>query len=130
MGYLDHPRPTAKQACMRECMHEWVLFTCFPNIMTGCCCTQYDDSSKFIIVKGIIIFKHNRDRVVNIMLNQLTSHNAMLQVALLVGKHASRLAAKLNIPTRQIRGGTQVIAIKLLTCIHFSLLTAHILGNI
>ena len=34
--------------------------------------------------------------VVNIMLNQLTSHNAMLQVALLVGKHASWLAAKLK----------------------------------
>ena len=98
--------------------------------MTGCCCTKYDDSSKFIIVKGIIIFKHNRDRVVNIMLNQLTSHNAMLQVALLVGKHASWLAAKLNVPTRLIRGGTKVIAIKLLTCIHFSLMTAHKLGNI
>ena len=78
-----------------------------------------DDSSKFIIVEGIIIFKHNRDRLVNIMLNQLTSHNAMLQVAPLVGKHASELAAKLHIPTRQIRGSTQVIAIKLLTCIHF-----------
>ena len=64
--------------------------------MTGCCCTQYDDSSKFIIIEGIIIFKHNTDRVVNIMLNQLTSHNAMLQVALLVGKQASRLAAKLK----------------------------------
>ena len=115
--------------CMHECMHEWVLFTCFPNIMTVFCCTQYDDSSKFIIIEGIIIFKHNTDRVVNIMLNQLTSHNAMLQVALLVGKHARGLAAKLNIP-RQMRGGTQVIAMKLLTCIHFSLLTAHILGNI
>ena len=98
--------------------------------MTGSCCKQYDDSSKFIIGKGIILFQHNTDRVVNMMLNQLTSHNAILQVALLVGKHASRLAAKLNIPTRQIRGGTQVIAIKLLTCIHFSLLTAHIFGII
>ena len=128
-GTLDHLRPTAKQACTLECMHEWVLNTRYPN-MTGCCCTHYDDSSKFMIVKGIIIFKHNRDRVVNIMLNQLTRHNAMLQVALLVGKHASGLAAKLNIPARQIRGGTQVIAIKLLTCIHFSLLTAHIFGII
>ena len=73
MGY----HPTAKQACMLERMHEWVLFTRFPNIMTGSYCTQHDESSKFIIGKGIILFKHNRDRVVNIMLNQLTSHNAM-----------------------------------------------------
>ena len=33
--------------------------------MTGCGCTQYDESSKFIIVKGIIRFKHNSERIVN-----------------------------------------------------------------
>ena len=63
---LRHPyRPSnvlywTKQACM----HEWVLFTCFTNIMTCAVCTQYDESSKFIVVRGII-FLHNSDRIVN-----------------------------------------------------------------
>ena len=69
-------------------MHEWVLFTGIAFIMTGCGCTQYDESSEFIIVKGIIIFKHSSDKIDNIMLNKLTRQGTMLQVALLVGKHA------------------------------------------
>ena len=55
-GYLWY-KPT--------CTPEWVLFTSFANIMTGCGCTQYYESSKFIIVKGIIRFKHNSESIVN-----------------------------------------------------------------
>ena len=47
------------------CTHQWVLFTSFANVMTGRGCTQYDESSKFIIVKGIIILKHNSERIAN-----------------------------------------------------------------
>ena len=65
-------------------MHEWVLFTCFAIIMTVCGCTQHNYSSEFIIVKGIIIFKHSSDRIPNIMLNQLTRQSTMLQVVRLV----------------------------------------------
>ena len=64
------------------------LRTSIAHIMTGCGCTQYDESSEFIIVKGIIIFKHSSDKIDNIMLNKLTRQGTMLQVALLVGKHA------------------------------------------
>ena len=56
--------------------------------MKGCGCKQYDESSEFIIVKGIIIFKHSSDKIDNIMLNELTRQGTMLQVALQVGKHA------------------------------------------
>ena len=92
--------------------------------MLWCDFTKYDYSSKFIIVKGIIIFKHDSDRIVNTMLyQQLTRQGTMLQVASLVGKLASWLAAKRNVHTRQIRDSTHVIAKKLLTYMHVSLTT-------
>ena len=100
-------------------MHEWVLFTGIAHIMKGCGCTQYDESSKFVIVKGIIIFKHYSHGIVYRMLNQLTRQGIMLQVALLAEERASWLAAKLNIRTRQSIGSTHVVAIKLLTCIYY-----------
>ena len=94
------------------------------RIMTGCGCTQFDDSSKFIKVKGIIVFTHNSDRIVNIMMNkQLTRQGTILQVALLVGKCASWIAAKLNIHRRQKRGIAHGIVESLLTCIYISLTT-------
>ena len=64
--------------------------------MTGCCCTQYDESSKFIIVKGIIRFKHNSERIVNHEPVDKARQGTVPQVALLVGKHTSRLAVKQN----------------------------------
>ena len=86
------------------------------HIMTGCGCTQFDDSAKFIIVKGIIVFTHNSDTIVNIMMNQqLTRQSTILQVALLVGKCASWIAAKLNVHKRQKRGIAYGIVESLLT---------------
>ena len=74
----------SKQACT----HEWVWFNCIARIMKGCGCTPDDESSEFIMVKGIIIFKHSSEKIDNIMLNELTRQDTMLQVALLVGKYA------------------------------------------
>ena len=66
-------------------------------------------------------FKHNSDGIVKMMLlaNQFKRQRTMLQVALLfgIGKHASWVTVKLNVVTIRIRGDTQVIATKLLTCI-------------
>ena len=94
--------------------------------MTGCGCTQYDESSKFIIVKGIIILKHNSCRTFRIMLHQLTRQGNKLQVVSLVWRRANWLAAKLNISTRQIRCNTQGIAIILLTFIHIYYWETHL----
>ena len=77
--------------------HEWVLFTSFANVMTGCGCTQYDESSKFIIVKGIIRFKHNSETLS--ITNQLTRQGTVLQVALLVGKHTSWFSSEVQLET-------------------------------
>ena len=43
--------------------------------MKGCGCTHNDESLEFIIVKGIIIFKHNSDKI-DIMLNKTRYHAA------------------------------------------------------
>ena len=72
----------------QACMHEWVLFTGIAHIMKGCGCAQHDESSEFVIVKGIIIFKHSSDKIDNIMLNELTR-----QVALLAEERASWLVS-------------------------------------
>ena len=59
-----------------------------------------------------------------IMMNQqLTRQGTLLQVALLVGKCASWIAAKLNIHKREKRGIAHGVVESLLTCIHISLTT-------